>query len=91
MIDNELLNGYEFVSMIKISIRWWNPKNHNRVGVIKTHTIMNEKFQISQEALAKLETIQSKLAKSASKDEKVISANSCTCCWGGWCANGCTG
>ncbi len=52
---------------------------------------MNETFQISKEALAKLDAIQSKLAKSVSKEEKAFSANSCTCCWGGWCSNGCTG
>jgi len=52
---------------------------------------MKEKFEISADSMAKLSEIQSRLAKSESKEMLSSQASACTCCWGGWCANGCTG
>ena len=52
---------------------------------------MKEKFEISNESLARLAQIQSDLVKECSAKTQIISPRDCTCCWGGWCANGCTG
>jgi len=51
---------------------------------------MKELFEISEETMKQLLDIKSSL-KCDESEIANAGNNSCTCCWGGWCANGCSG